>query len=82
MMAFSIASESGIELVLGVCSVEVGLASLIIGSDGSTTRPVEELVSIRTVRIIDFGILQGWIAPGVEELEERARGTLGECGSV
>ena len=63
-------------------SVEVGFASLIVGSDGSTTCPVEAFIAILTVRILDFGTLHGWIAPGDEELEERARGTLGECGSV
>ena len=82
MMAFSGFSESGIELVLGLHLVEEGFASLIIGSDGSTTCPVEAFITILTVRIIGFGTLHGWIAPGDEELEERARGTLGECGSV
>ena len=82
MMAFSGFSESGIELVLGLHLVEVGFASLIIGWDGSKTFPVEAFITLLTVRIIGFGTLHGWIAPGDEELEERARGTLGECGSV
>ena len=82
MMAFFVSGESRIELVLGLHSVEVGFASMIIGSDGSTTCPVEAFISILTVRIIDFETLHGWIAPGDEELEERARVTLGECGSV
>jgi hypothetical protein len=82
MMAFSVSSESGIELVLGLHAVEVGFVSLIIGSDGSTTCPVEAFIAILTVRIIDFGILHGWIAPGIEELEERARVALGESSSV
>jgi len=56
-------------------SVEVGVAVMIIGS-------VEAFVTILTVRIIDFGILHGWIAPGIEELEERARVALGESSSV
>ena len=55
---------------------------MIIGSDGSTTCPVESFVTILTVRIIDLGILHGWIAPGIEELEERARVALGESSSV
>ena len=63
-------------------SVEVGVAVMIIGSDGSATCPVESFDTILTVRIIDFETLHGWIAPGDEELEERARGTLGECDSV
>ena len=81
-MTFSVSSGSGIELVLGLHAVEVGFVSLIIGSDGSTTCPVEAFITILTVRIIGFGTLHGWIAPGDEELEERARGTLGECDSV
>ena len=63
-------------------SVEVGVAVVIIGSDGSTTCPVESFVTILTVRIIDFGILHGWIAPGIEDLEERTRVALGESSSV
>ena len=66
----------------GMGSVEVGVAVMIIGSDGSTTCPVESFVTILTVRIVDLGILHGWIAPGIEELEERARVALGESSSV